>query len=167
MNQPKESWSTPTIESLSVDLIRQQEEEILYHLLNSEEAFRLVTGTTSDYRLKEDKREYDAIALLQNIPTYDFRWKESGHREYGVMAHELQAVLPYLVFGEKNDIDESGQIIPQKVNYSKLVPILHPGRGNSCPTTKRIHHLLIHQSTSHDIFKKIRSDTFNSLFALL
>jgi hypothetical protein len=124
MNQPKESWSTPTIESLSVDLIRQQEEEILYHLLNSEEAFRLVTGTTSDYRLKEDKREYDAIALLQNIPTYDFRWKESGHREYGVMAHELQAVLPYLVFGEKNDIDESGQIIPQKVNYSKLVPIL-------------------------------------------
>jgi hypothetical protein len=40
------------------------------------------------------------------------------------MAHELQAVLPYLVFGEKNDIDESGQIIPQKVNYSKLVPIL-------------------------------------------
>lgn len=124
MNQPKESWSTPTIESLSVDLIRQQEEEILYHLLNSEEAFRLVTGTTSDYRLKEDKREYDAIALLQNIPTYDFRWKESGHREYGVMAHELQAVLSYLVFGEKNDIDESGQIIPQKVNYSKLVPIL-------------------------------------------
>jgi hypothetical protein len=124
MNQPKESWSTPTIESLSVDLIRQQEEEILYHLLNSEEAFRLVTGTTYDYRLKEDKREYDAIALLQNIPTYDFRWKESGHREYGVMAHELQAVLPYLVFGEKNDIDESGQIIPQKVNYSKLVPIL-------------------------------------------
>ena len=121
MNQPKESWSTPTIESLSVDLIRQQEEEILYHLLNSEEAFRLVTGTTSDYRLKEDKREYDAIALLQNIPTYDFRWKESGHREYGVMAHELQAVLPYLVFGEKNDIDESGQIIPQKVNYSKVI----------------------------------------------
>lgn len=124
MNTPKESWSTPTIELLSVDLIRQQEEEILYHLLNSEEAFRLVTGTTSDYRLKEDRHEYDAIALLQNIPTYDFRWKESGHREYGVMAHELQAVLPYLVFGEKDDIDESGQIIPQKVNYSKLVPIL-------------------------------------------
>ena len=48
----------------------------------------------------------------------------SGTREYGVMAHELQSELPYLVSGKKDEVDENGQPQIQRVNYAKLVPIL-------------------------------------------
>ena len=49
---------------------------------------------------------------------YDFKWKEADSRSYGVMAHELQEVLPQAVSGDK-DAEEM-----QQVDYSKLVPIL-------------------------------------------
>jgi hypothetical protein len=84
----------------------------------------LVTGTTSDYRLKEDARDFDALGVVNAISTYDFAWKQTGEREYGVMAHELQAVLPYVVTGHKDQVDESGQPVAQRVNYAKLVPVL-------------------------------------------
>ena len=41
----KQPWSTPELTELKPDLIRQQDDEILYHVLNSEEVFRLVSGT--------------------------------------------------------------------------------------------------------------------------
>ena len=40
------------------------------------------------------------------------------------MAHELQAELPYLVTGSKDEVDENGQPRIQRVNYAKLVPVL-------------------------------------------
>ena len=49
---------------------------------------------------------------------YDFKWKADDSRSYGVMAHELEEVLPQAVIGEK-DGEEM-----QQVDYSKLVPIL-------------------------------------------
>jgi len=49
---------------------------------------------------------------------YDFKWKADGTRSYGVMAHELQEVMPQAVSGDKDDK------YMQQVDYSKLVPIL-------------------------------------------
>lgn len=73
---------------------------------------------TSDYRLKEDLKNYSGLDLISNIKTYDFKWKNSDDRMYGVIAHELQEVVPYAVNGEK-DAEQM-----QQVDYSKLVPIL-------------------------------------------
>ena len=42
----------------------------------------------------------------------------------GVLAHELEQILPYAVNGDKDAIDEDGNIAAQGVDYSKLVPIL-------------------------------------------
>lgn len=130
MNHPhhtpttKQPWSTPQLEEIKPDVIKQQDEEILYHLLNSEEGFRLLSGSTSDHRLKEDARDFDALGVVNAIETYDFAWKQTGEREYGVMAHELQQVLPYVVTGRKDEVDEQGQPVVQRVNYAKLVPVL-------------------------------------------
>lgn len=119
----KETWATPALTELKPDLIRQQEEEILYHVLNSEEVFRLVNGS-SDYRLKQDKQDFDAISVVNAIAAYDFAWKANGEREYGFMAHEIQQVMPYLVTGHKDQVDENGQPVIQRVNYAKLTPVL-------------------------------------------
>jgi hypothetical protein len=79
---------------------------------------------TSDYRLKEDLKDYNGLDIISQIKTYDFNWKEANKRDYGVMAHELQEVLPNYVTGAKDDINEDGSINPQQVDYSKLVPVL-------------------------------------------
>jgi hypothetical protein len=75
-------------------------------------------NTTSDYRLKEDFKDYSGLDLVSKIKTYDYKWKSCEDRMYGVIAHELQEVVPYAVTGEKDAEQMQG------VDYSKLVPIL-------------------------------------------
>ena len=81
-------------------------------------------NATSDYRLKEDLKDYNGLEIVSKLKTYDFKWKEAGVRDYGMMAHELQEVLPNYVSGEKDALNEDGTIKTQGVDYSKLVPIL-------------------------------------------
>ena len=75
-------------------------------------------NTSSDYRLKEDLQDFNGLEMVSKIPVYDFKWKVDESRSYGVMAHELQEVLPDAVSGEK-DAEEM-----QGVDYSKIVPLL-------------------------------------------
>ena len=75
-------------------------------------------NTSSDYRLKEYLKDFAGLDMVCKIPVYDFKWKSDESRSYGVMAHELQEVLPQAVVGEK-DAEEM-----QGVDYSKIVPLL-------------------------------------------
>jgi hypothetical protein len=81
-------------------------------------------NTTSDYRLKEDFQNFNAIEKINTINVYDFKWKETSQRGYGVIAHELAEVLPQYVNGEKDGLDKEGNLQPQSVDYSKFVPLL-------------------------------------------
>jgi hypothetical protein len=80
--------------------------------------------TSSDYRLKTDLRNFSGLDLINKIKTYDFAWKANNSRMYGVMAHELQEILPYMVVGKKDAVDANGQMVPQGVDYGTLTPIL-------------------------------------------
>jgi hypothetical protein len=42
----------------------------------------------------------------------------------GFIAHEAAEVLPKSVGGNKDDLDESGNIKAQAMDYSKVVPVL-------------------------------------------
>lgn len=75
--------------------------------------------TTSDYRLKEDLKEIKGLDLISQINVYDYKWKSNDKRSFGVMAHELQEIIPQAVFGQKDDEENM-----QGVDYSLLVPIL-------------------------------------------
>jgi len=75
-------------------------------------------NTSSDYRLKEDLQDFEGLDLVSKIPVYDYKWKADDSRSYGVMAHELEEVLPQAVTGDK-DAEEM-----QSVDYSKIVPLL-------------------------------------------
>jgi hypothetical protein len=74
--------------------------------------------TSSDYRLKQDLKQYNGLDLISAIKTYDYEWKLDKTRAYGVLAHELQEIIPQAVIGEKDGIRMQG------VDYSKIVPIL-------------------------------------------
>ena len=75
-------------------------------------------NTSSDYRLKEDLKSINGLEKVSAINVYDYKWKSSDDRMDGVIAHELQEVLPYAVTGEKDGEDMQG------VDYSKIVPVM-------------------------------------------
>ena len=81
-------------------------------------------NTSSDYRLKTDLKNYSGLDLVNKIKTYDFAWKENSSRMHGVMAHELQEILPYAVSGSKDAVDENGKMKIQGVDYGRITPVL-------------------------------------------
>jgi hypothetical protein len=89
-----------------------------YNTLLSWNSSGVVTVTTSDYRAKEDLKSFEALPMIQAMKLYDFRWIELQERMHGVIAHELQEIVPYAVMGEKDGESMQG------VDYSKLVPVM-------------------------------------------
>jgi hypothetical protein len=81
-------------------------------------------NTRSDYRLKEDLQDFNGLEKLNLIKTYNFKWKETEQRQDGIIAHELQEILPYAVTGQKDGKNQEGCNILQGVDYSKIVPVL-------------------------------------------
>jgi hypothetical protein len=82
--------------------------------------------TTSDYRLKEDLKPFKALDTICKINVYNYKWNdiEEDNVNYGVLAHELQELIPEVVAGEKDEVNEKGEEEYQAVDYSKLVPHL-------------------------------------------
>jgi len=87
-------------------------------------ASNVAFDTSSDYRLKEDLKDFNGLDKISAIKVYDFKWKNTTERMNGVLSHELKEVIPYAVGGEKDGIDGKGDMIIQGVDYSKLVPVL-------------------------------------------
>jgi hypothetical protein len=81
-------------------------------------------NTTSDYRLKTDLKDFGGLDVVNKIKTYDFAWKTNNSRMHGVMAHELQEILPYAVTGKKDSVDINGKLITQGVDYGRITPVL-------------------------------------------
>ena len=60
-------------------------------------------NTTSDYRLKEDVQPMTgALAKVAALKPVTYKWKSTGDASQGFIAHELQAVVPDCVSGEKD-----------------------------------------------------------------
>jgi len=72
---------------------------------------------TSDINLKTNiKRIVSPLEMLSNLNGYTFNWKKDGKASAGVMAQEVEKVLPSAV-SENNDGDK-------RVNYNELIGVL-------------------------------------------
>lgn len=83
-------------------------------------------NTSSDYRLKENLVPIsNAIERVKLLQPYRFNFKiEPDKTVDGFVAHEAAAVVPEMVTGEKDAVDENGEPIYQGIDQSKLVPLL-------------------------------------------
>ena len=82
-------------------------------------------GTSSDYRLKEDVQPMSgALAKVAQLKPVTYKWKADGSDGEGFIAHELQEIFPGAVVGEKDAVDEKGNIKPQNIDTSFLVATL-------------------------------------------
>jgi len=88
--------------------------------------------TSSDYRLKENIADMTgATARLKQLKPKRFNWitDDTNTLIDGFLAHEVTAIVPEAVAGEKDAVHpdghhEAGEIDPQGLDYSKLVPLL-------------------------------------------
>jgi hypothetical protein len=92
-------------------------------------------NTSSDYRLKENEVSIlDGITRLKSLKPYRFNFKSDPTKTLdGFFAHEVQEVVPGAASGTKDEVEledneetgaKAGDIIPQSVDHSKLVPLL-------------------------------------------
>lgn len=82
-------------------------------------------STSSDYRLKTNVQPMtDAVAKVKALKPVTYTWKKDGSAGQGFIAHELQAVFPDAVTGEKDAVDANGTPKYQGVDTSFLVGAL-------------------------------------------
>jgi hypothetical protein len=83
-------------------------------------------NTSSDYRLKENvSYSWDATTRLKQLKPARFNFIADANKTIdGFLAHEVSSVIPSAVSGEKDAVDENGNIDPQSIDHSKLVPLL-------------------------------------------
>jgi hypothetical protein len=78
--------------------------------------------TSSDYRLKENVQPMtNGLATVSALNPVTYKWNADDSHGEGFIAHELQAVIPHAVTGEKDAVNKDGSIKPQGVDYSKIV----------------------------------------------
>jgi hypothetical protein len=82
-------------------------------------------NTSSDYRLKEEVQPMTgALAKVAALKPVTYKWKSDGSDGQGFIAHELQAVVPDCVTGEKDAVDDEGNPEYQGIDTSFLVATL-------------------------------------------
>ena len=82
-------------------------------------------NTSSDYRLKENVLPMvGALATVAQLKPVTYNWKIDGSDGQGFIAHELQAVVPDCVSGEKDAVDAEGNPVHQGIDTSFLVATL-------------------------------------------
>ncbi len=83
-------------------------------------------NTSSDYRLKENQVTLaNGLIRLNQLKPYNFNF--IAHPDIvqdGFFAHEVAEVVPTAVSGEKDAVDDDGEIESQQLDHSKLVPLL-------------------------------------------
>ena len=74
-------------------------------------------GTTSDYRLKSNPTPMtNALDKIGQLNPVTFTWDKDGTPGQGFIAHELQAVFPDAVTGEKDANRDIGNIVDKEGN---------------------------------------------------
>jgi len=83
-------------------------------------------NTSSDYRLKENVITIDnAVARIDNLNPVRFNFISNPSQTVdGFLAHEVAAVVPEAITGEKDAVDEDGNPVYQGIDQAKLVPLL-------------------------------------------
>jgi len=82
-------------------------------------------NTSSDYRLKNTIAPLvGALAKVAQLKPVTYKWNADNSYGEGFIAHELAEVCPLAVNGEKDAVDENGDIKSQGIDTSFLVATL-------------------------------------------
>ena len=82
-------------------------------------------SNASDYRLKENVSSMTGSTVrIKALNPISYNMIGQTKNVEGFLAHELQDQFPNAVIGVKDAVDEEGNIQPQMVDYTKIIPAL-------------------------------------------
>jgi hypothetical protein len=117
------NWNRATTTSSSTVLVFRNAGTAVGNINHNNTA--TVYATSSDYRLKENIAPMTgALARVSQLKPVTYQWKVDGSAGEGFIAHELQAVVPDCVTGEKDAVDAEGKPVYQGIDTSFLVATL-------------------------------------------
>ena len=137
--QPQNGGSAFKVESLSRRSLFMSQSGtgnaniiVFYSVGNLSGAINIASGSVSygsgsDYRIKENIVDLtDATTRLKQLKPkrFNFITNPDDEARDGFLAHEVSSIVPEAVIGEKDAVDENGEIIVQQLDPSKLVPLL-------------------------------------------
>lgn len=86
-----------------------------------------IPHTISDARLKQNivPAHNSALSRLNQIGIYSFDYKQSSHRDFGVVTQQLKTIFPYAV-DEVPQKDNKGTIydIVEQPSFNELIPVI-------------------------------------------
>ena len=78
--------------------------------------------SSSDYRLKTNvKPLVSGLNTINSLKPVSYTWIKNNQQGEGFIAHELQEIIPLAVSGQKDAVDDQGNIVAQGIDPSKLV----------------------------------------------
>jgi hypothetical protein len=123
-SQPCMIWDDSDATSASQGIVSIRRNGSAVGLISTTNAITTY-ASLSDYRLKENIAPMTgALATVSALKPVTYKWKSTGEESQGFIAHELQAVVPDCVTGEKDAIDAEGNPVYQGVDTSFLVATL-------------------------------------------
>jgi hypothetical protein len=88
-------------------------------------ATTLTVNSASDYRLKENITPITgAISKILDLNPIEFTWKADKTKTDGFLAHDVQAMFPWAVLGQKDAINEDGSEKHQLIDKTFPIPLL-------------------------------------------
>jgi len=99
--------------------------EQTFTVANSKLYFNPSTGTlnSTDFNSLSDKNKkdnieslVDAVNVINNIKPVSFTWKDNGNKAYGVIAQDVEEILPEIVSTNKEGV--------KSVSYTQIIPFL-------------------------------------------
>ena len=94
-------------------------------LFSDSSALSMSLSNASDYRLKENVSSMTGSTVrIKALNPISYNMIGQTKTVEGFLAHELQDQFPNAVIGVKDAVDEEGNIQPQMVDYTKIIPAL-------------------------------------------
>lgn len=99
-------------------------------------------NTSSDYRIKENIVSMNSVESMDKVSTLNpvtFTFKSDPSTAVsGFIAHEVKEVYPDCVGGDKDAIDDEGNMIIQSMDYGRITPLLCSALKGVIDNTKEL-----------------------------
>ena len=86
---------------------------------------RVYFRTSSDYRRKTNVTAItNGVSVIKALNPSSYNWIEDNRLDHGFLAHEIQEHIPGSASGYKDEVDEEGEPVYQKVDLTTVIPFL-------------------------------------------
>ena len=94
----------------------------------------------SDYRIKENvtNLNYGLNEIKKIRPVLYNIKNDLNNKQIGFIAHEMQEIIPEVVSGDKDEVDEEGNEVHQGINYANLTSVIIKGMQEHIEITNNL-----------------------------